>query len=103
MRSFFKRSYLVISTSAISTAPLRGKHEHIRLSPGFFALALFARHATANGTLAEFVFEHGVVAGTGAPEFFTGNNMAQVDEYKAETEKAEDDGKHEEEFHRIGI
>lgn len=90
---FFERSSLVISTSAhcqISTSILR-------LS--FFTLALFSRHAPANGTLSEFVFEHGVVAGTGTPEFFTGDNMAQVDEYKAYTEKAEYDGKHEEEFH----
>jgi hypothetical protein len=70
-----------------------------RLRFSLIAFALFARHAPANGTLSEFIFEHGVVAGTGAPEFFTGNNMAQVDEYKADTEKAEYDGKHEEEFH----
>jgi hypothetical protein len=67
---------------------------------GFVSLAFFARHPAAYRAFAYVGFQHGVVGGAGAAKLFARNNMPYVDHDESQAEKAENHGKHEEEFHK---
>ncbi len=47
---------------------------------------------STNGALPDLRFEHGVIGGAGAPKFFAGDHMPDVDHDEGEGEHAEYDG-----------
>ena len=62
------------------------------LAPSSFLrhLASLRRLTSADGTLANLVFEHGVIGRTSTSEFIARHDMANIDQNKSDTENAED-------------
>jgi hypothetical protein len=56
------------------------------LGGNFGHLAGFAHFAAANGTIAQLILQHGIIAGASTPKLIARNDMAQVNHNEGDDE-----------------
>jgi len=69
----------------------------------FRHFAFLVGRFTADGAVSYLIFEHGVIGGASAPEFFSGKDLSYIDECERQTENDENDCQHIQKFHRLRL
>jgi hypothetical protein len=65
----------------------------------FRHFTIFFRLLTADGTLANLAFQHGVIGSAGTPEFLTSKYLTDIDHGEGQPENDKDDSEDIQEFH----